>query len=260
MEDRSPFLKNPNALILGDFNAHHEKWGSCHNDCKGIILVNLLKFSNAYILNDGQPTYIDHSGFKSCIDLSIVSQAMALQTNWGIVNNPMGSDHLPITLKINEAIDTDVGTGPRWNIEKANWVRYAKEIDSRVAGDRFPMVDANGTYKYLVDLISSSADEAIPLIKPNPNPRHRLPFWNSDIKQALRNRNKAYNKWKRNNTLENWINFKHEKATAQRIIRQSAKTYWENWCGTINEGIKDGVVWKMAKIWRGMEPPTEPKL
>jgi hypothetical protein len=113
------------------------------------------------------------------------------------------------------------------------------------------LADANGKYKQLVETISSSADRAIPLTKNNPNPHHKLPFWNNEIKQALRNRIKCYNRWRRNNTLDNWTELKHQKATAQRIIRKAAKEHWEKWCGTLNESTKDGVVWRMAKRMTG---------
>jgi hypothetical protein len=131
---------------------------------------------------------------------------MALQVNWSININTMGSDHLPIVLKINEPIDTDEGPGPRWNLDKVDWDKYATEVECKVTADRKrsavtlaktkgkPLADANWKYKELVEIISSRADKAIPLTKPNPNSHHKLPFWNSEIKQALRNRTKSYNK------------------------------------------------------------------
>jgi len=55
----------------------------------------------------------------------------------------------------------------------------------------------------------------------------------------------------RNKTLNNCINYRRLKGKAQRVIKSSAREYWQNYCSTLNKSTKLGSVWRMARKMNG---------
>lgn len=89
-----------NAIILGDFNAHHTTW-SYKNDHRGNLIYDALMDSNFFVLNDGTHTrvrLVDNNWQQSAPDLSLISNDIALGVNWNVLNENLGSDHLIIKI------------------------------------------------------------------------------------------------------------------------------------------------------------------
>lgn len=88
------------CIILGDFNAHGVAWGSLRDDGRSKIILDIIDDFRFSILNDGTGTRINlQSNNPSCLDLSLCSSSIALNCTWEVVNDPFGSDHLPIVIK-----------------------------------------------------------------------------------------------------------------------------------------------------------------
>ena len=84
-------------IILGDFNAHHNMWGSNTDDNRGEIIADMITDENLFLFNNGLPTYLrDSGGTTSNIDLTIGSQDIAQYLNWEVCNYLHDSDHFPI--------------------------------------------------------------------------------------------------------------------------------------------------------------------
>lgn len=88
-------------LVVGDFNAHSNFWGSEKTDTRGQIIEDFILSNNLCLLNTGKPTYCSPSSRKmSCIDLSFCSPSIFMDFKWDILNDPYGSDHLPIVISL----------------------------------------------------------------------------------------------------------------------------------------------------------------
>ena len=63
-----------NRLVLGDFNAHHQQWGSERSNVGGEQIVDIMFQTNLCLLNDGSATRVDdRTDNASAIDLSLLS-------------------------------------------------------------------------------------------------------------------------------------------------------------------------------------------
>jgi len=67
----------PPVLLLGDFNAHSQQWGSNKRSPRGKMMEDFLLKSNLSLLNSGSPTYLHPATASfSAIDLSITHPAL----------------------------------------------------------------------------------------------------------------------------------------------------------------------------------------
>jgi len=103
----------PPVLLLGDFNAHSQQWGSNKRSTRGKMVEDFLLKSNLSLLNSGSPTYLHPAtASSSAIGLSITHPALYLDFCWQTDSDLHGSDHYPIV------ITTDI---PSPSFSKPTW-------------------------------------------------------------------------------------------------------------------------------------------
>jgi ribonuclease HI len=257
--DLEYYFNKPNVVVVGDFNAHHTMWTGKVDDPRGQSIADLIETTGLIILNTKSPTYIHYNGTTSLLDLSIVSPQLALCLDWYVINSTMGSDHFPIQININiNKPATNQVAQPKWNLKQADWLKFNQIATKLLSLEACENTDVHTFYKNIITGISDSADASIPLTKPNNNPKHTLPYWNEEIKAAIKSRNKALSIWQKTKTLDNLIEYKRLKAVAQRTIRLSATNHWQNYCTSLNEKSKTAEVWKLAKKLNGKSSNHKP--
>jgi len=116
----------PLVLLLGDFNAHSQQWGSNERSTRGKMVEDFLLKSNLSLLNSGSPTYLHPATASfSAIDLSIKHPALYLDFCWQTDSDLHGSDHYPIV------ITTDTPSPsfakPTWKLHKADWAAFSHQ-------------------------------------------------------------------------------------------------------------------------------------
>ena len=91
------------VIVTGDINAHHSSWGSEIGGSRGNKVFNHLNESNWIILNSGQATHINSIPpfRKSVPDLSFCSLDISDDLNWYVSEDNYGSDHFPVTIRLN---------------------------------------------------------------------------------------------------------------------------------------------------------------
>jgi len=84
----------PAVLLLGDFNAHSQQWGSNKRSSRGKMVEDFLLKSNLSLLNSGSPTYLHPATVSSsAIDLSTTHPALYLDFCWQTDPDLHGSDY-----------------------------------------------------------------------------------------------------------------------------------------------------------------------
>ena len=122
-------LELENAVILGDFNAHHCLWNSsAEPDKRGEELAAVIESSNFAALNEEEPTRVT----KNCMsspDVTLVSDNLLMNAQWNI-ESALGSDHRPITVSIGcEVTKLDNGGRKFINFRKADWDLFRESTE-----------------------------------------------------------------------------------------------------------------------------------
>jgi len=88
------------CILLGDFNAHSQRWGCTSTNQRGRIIEQLIDQTNLVMLNNGAPTHPNLTN-DSAIDLSMCSANVSQYFEWNTTPSVLDSDHLPITITTN---------------------------------------------------------------------------------------------------------------------------------------------------------------
>jgi len=123
-----------NVLLLGDFNAHSQQWGSNKCSTRGKMVEDFLLKSNLSLLNSGSPTYLHAAtAYSSAIDLSITHPALYLDFCWQTDSDLHGSDHYPIVITTD--IPSPSFSKPTWKLHKADWVAFSHQAALELCTD-----------------------------------------------------------------------------------------------------------------------------
>lgn len=244
----------PKPLIIsGDFNAHHHLWDPDRQNARGKEIAKLIEKHGLIILNDGQTTFI-HSAkrneriSKSAIDVTICSPELAAKLDWQIIEDQHSSDHFPIKIGT-LANNTRKKQTPKWKIDKADWAKYEAEIENLITPDR------EYTIEEITAAIKEVAYKAIPRTS-NFISTKAVPWWNEQIKTAIRERRKALRKLKKTSTDNpNYDsiqeNFRKKRYEARTIIDEEKQKSWQEYVSGINENTNPKEVWKRIRSIRG---------
>ena len=240
----------PKFLFCGDFNAHNKIWGSAKTDHNGLEIEKFIDKNNLIFLNDGSATRQDpvHDTF-TCIDLTLATQNLGIKCNWSVNENNFNSDHFLIEISTSIYRQMHSNNNARqapqsWSFRKADWEKY-KQILNKTSFV-YPSKNVQEIYDYFIDVIQNAADQSIPKTNPNKHPPP-IPWWNDECKQAIKNRNRAKRKAIKSMIYDDVLEYKKLKALAQRITRTAKKTYWANYCNTLNRFSSTKEIWKKVK-------------
>ena len=80
---------------------------------------------------------------------------------------------------------------------------------------------------------------------------HQKPWWNKECSEAFAKTIQATKSFKKDGITSNFIMMEKRKAKMRKIIEQSKKNCWREYCTTLNEDNPIGSIWKMAKMFKG---------
>jgi len=243
-------------IIVGDFNSHNVIWGSDNTDQRGKVIEKILDDNDIILLNNTEPTRLNPiNGNLSHIDLSFASTSLAQRINWNVTPNLTSSDHFPIILQIlyrsyNSKIDD---TTERWNLKNPNWDLYTELLELEM--DNIKNIDSlniDSLVKSFTDAITKTAELTIGknMIKPK---KPKVPWWNDDIKNAIKIKNKALNQFKKTKNLTDYIILKKQRALTKYMIKLSKKKSWEMFINNINEETDTKLIWKKIHSLKGIK-------
>ena len=248
-----------NCLIVGDFNSFSTLWGSSRTDNNGSTLETLVDQHDLVVLNTGEGTHIKRDGDLSHLDLSIVSKRFATRAAWSVLQDPLGSDHLPVVTTLDARPTLEETSRTRWAISRANWTLFSEECRA-IPTEPQEGISTLEAYDSFSGAILGAANIAIPKRKSKATLRP-VPFWNEACSDAIRARNAARNRANKTKLLDDCITYRKLKAKAQYTLRSARRTCWEDFCTTLTSTTKLGAVWRMAKKMTGTSTnPSMPNL
>jgi len=84
------------------------------------------------------------------------------------------------------------------------------------------------------------------------NKKPKVPWWNQNIKTAIKDRYNALKKFQLSNAQEDFIELKKLRARTKYLIKTSKKASWENFTSSINENADIKLVWNKIHSLKGL--------
>lgn len=248
------------CMILGDFNAHGMAWGSCRDDGRSKIIMEILDDFRFSILNDGSYTRINHINNPSCLDLSLCTSSIALNCSWKTVNDPFGSDHLPIVINYSKSGQILQDRCVMFDLTKhVNWrsfsIKVSKVVDGIQDGSNLKQnysIFARG----VVDALCSSQTKSIPTVQQG----KRTPtiWWDDECTDALQAKSKMFKQFRRTGSQKDYIDYKRLEALFVRITKKKKRGYWRSFVESLDKDTALTTLWSTARKLRNSSYSSTP--
>lgn len=241
-------------FLLGDFNSHNPLWGSTRTDKRGKTVEHVMNNTDLNIINTGEHTHLNPTSRTfSCIDLTLCSSNICQNYSWKTLEELYDSDHFPIIIDKISSKQDNIQPLERWKInDKTNWSLYQEEIEEKLQQAMEIIQDGNidTTLEKFENILINSAKKHIGITIPPK--RNLVPWWNKECSVAIKNKKKAYNKFKKKPTQNNYIEFQKHKAISRRTIRNSKRNSWSKFLNEINSKTTSKDLWRKIRSIKGI--------
>jgi hypothetical protein len=241
-----------NIIIGGDFNSHHPLWGSETESRKGKEVAELITKHDLVLLNDGSVTRLGTNGQRNTmIDITLVSQNLALSRDWHTHPGSIGSDHLPINTSIqwqncqlNSSNRTIQQNSKRRKFKQADWAKYIINIGENTKKEI-------SSYDEFKDLLEEGARGSIPsskaTVNPLSSPHPHKTWWTPACDEAKKAQKKALRDFLANGNQYTYLAFKRQTAASTRIIKTAKREGFQKLCSSFSRLTPMTTVWKQVK-------------
>lgn len=226
------FIRNSNyldILIMGDFNAKAELWGSHITDEKGDKIIEFIVSNNLTLLNERtSPPTFRTSRAKGWIDLAFVTSNLFKDLQlWEVLKIPNYSDHRYIQVKFDNIILPDVyGLTLKGEmkvleeLKEDNWFEI-KQAEIHTVQDIDEVVD---TFYKKVDELKSKYSKIKGTSKQNPKP-----WWSIDLemeRKRVRACRRRYQKARGDIRKKYKEEYYKEHDTYNKMIQEAKSKSW----------------------------------
>lgn len=245
------------CLILGDFNSHHQAWGSSSSNYFGEKLMDILDSHNLCTLNTGCPTRLtgpDQS--VSAVDLSICSPNFVNSLTWQTLPSSYGSDHFPILISFptNNNLPTVTSNKIKYILPESDsdsWDRYKNLVEEK-ARDLPTINSDNVTHcaESFAKMLTEVATELYPVKNNRPSKIPSPPWWDPECTQAIKKRKEAERNYRRNMTTENFDILSNIMNETRKLFKNKKFESWRQFCLSISQNTPPSLVWRNLRRFK----------
>ena len=239
-------------ILLGDFNSHSEYWGSDITDARGKSIEKILDNDSISLLNNGEPTRLNPSnGHFSNIDLSLSSVSLAQRISWSILHEIYDSDHLPILMTLLSTKTLPPPSSYRWKLKNPDWSFFNTLVDSFMQEN--PQSD-NSTIEDDIFFISESIIRAAEIAigkTSNSIKRNPVPWWNDQIRESIKQKNKALKTFQSSKNMSDLIKLKKLRAKTRYLVKRSKNDTWKTFTSSLGPKADSALIWRRVRSLRG---------
>lgn len=248
---------NENALIVGDFNAHHQMWDSRskENPSGRNLVTSLLDFPHLGLLSTpgaNLPTYYHIPNNKySTLDLCFVNCNM-IENSTVELGKDLTSDHDPTVIRLDfPPCAEQIKSRKRWIFgDEAMWTKWRGSLLEPIPAGSF-----EEDHNLFVDALIVSSEKIFKQTKGVINPNYSKPWWNDECAAAVRNRHRARNFFRRHPTLNNLTELRNCEALVKRVTKVSKRESFTKFCNTIKTDTPTKKVWQQVNALRHKYKP-----
>lgn len=118
--------------------------------------------------------------------------------------------------------------------------------------------DTQGTYTELEDMLHKYLDTYHPHIPMGLHSRCKPPWWDTCCNRVIAERRRAYHAYRRDNTLETYLEAKRTEARTKRHISKVKRLYWITFCAQINPDTPTTKIWKQVAWFKRSKSISTP--
>lgn len=221
-------------IVTGDLNSHHPIWDEAPINKGGKAVCDFVIDNDLVIMNDGSATLLQNPICKvSAVDLTITSSQLASNSSWGVIQDSGNSNHFPTYMEYNfKNSDTNkiyINSYKIRNFNKADWQAFNDKIIIQLSNKNL-----NISYKELVQIINSAADESIPLKTCGMVGKIGSPWWDKECDSWLKERKNGINNFNAYPTLDNFIQTKKIIAFTKKKVPGKKRGKFKVFCESLN--------------------------
>jgi ribonuclease HI len=247
-------LGNP-MLIFGDFNAQSQSWGCEQDNNRSSVMQAIIDDLSLVFLNDGSLTRIASPPYRSsAVDLTLCSAGLSLDCAWHVLDDPGGSDHLPIVTSLSSIsipILYDI-PAPIFDLTRhLDWHRFGDRVLEAMS-DLPNLTNMEEKYALFVNIIRSAA-----LAAQNNTPRSGFRFplapavwWDEECSSKKKLVLDAFREFRNCGNAVNYEAYTNIQRDFQKLCRRKKTESWRLYCSTLNFQTRLSDVWRMAKRFR----------
>ena len=203
-----------NAIIMGDFNSKSLKWNKTGSNKTGENLSKTILKQNLVIHNKFKETLTNNFDVMSTVDLIITKKHTSINIKELKVGKHIGSDHLPVMFKCVFKDTPQIINKKMFIYKRLNCQKYKNFLCKK-----FPYFylhslmcnDINDLYKMFVSIFLYSTKKFCPVKTITyKNKKNGTVWWNDEIKNAIKLRNKYRKKLNKNKCTLNVENLKNQ--------------------------------------------------
>lgn len=170
---------------------------------------------------------------------------------WSIHEEICFSDHFPIIISFHPSINFSNECPFRpCSYGKADWVRY-QELTSNLAEIPSNSDNINLKVSKFNDIILQASVQTISKCQVKTK---CVPWWCNEIADCITSRKRAFKKYRKNPSIENFINFKKCRAHARQIVQTKKSASWLQFLSSIDKPLDQKTMWNQLKRLKGKYP------
>ena len=227
-------------IIAGDMNAHHHRWNSPYLNNRGKIIDEFLEQNHLTVLNNKENTYYHHNKQNSNIDLAITNLTNFCKWNYFIHEDLSGSDHFPILMshKMNKVIISR-------SFNKINYATINENMSKLQITDNMSIESHNN----IIIKTLQTALEKTPNSQQNTSKVKKYNvWWNIECKKAVKNRKKAFQKFKSYPTTKHWLEYKRLTSISKITINTAKRESFKNFIHNLKHIPTSKELWNKIKM------------
>ena len=243
--------------LFGDFNAHAPVWDSSYEEAdeRGEIIDDWIRGTGMTTLNDpDSPTRIDRRDDENIQrkdtspDISVVHSSMADRFTVWKTDNHLGSDHLPIVIRYEDAdAIPSVTSKPqyRWNLKDASWSDFTADVERRIPTN-YQAKSARKLERLLRRAIIAAANKFVRKKRIDNNTK---PHLTKELREAIRKRNRL-----RATRVGNRKEWTEAARKVVELVKTTREQKWKEYVGTLNMSTNPAQVWRTIHSLEGKHP------
>lgn len=254
-----------NTIITGDFNLKHTLWNPENDfrcDTEAWQLIDFLHENNLNCINDGQITRIGDSisHSDSAIDLAIISSHLHPDSEFNVIDNTFGSDHLPIITTIfTKYTSQTIKLTEKWKVHKASneqWTKF-REICRQELNYSITEQNIKENFQLFLNKLNEILAKTIPKSKTKTTKRRKIcNWWNVNCTNIIKRRETLRKIFKRDRTPIKKELWHQARIEAKHIIQKAKTDSWIEFCSNITHKTNSKELWDFVNRIKGNTPRT----